>query len=53
MDIVREHSPEVLPVLEWAHGEYYAVDLPRLRRLQPGLLDFRGWLARHPGLLAA
>jgi hypothetical protein len=33
-------------VLEWAHGEYYRVDLPELRRRRPGLLDFRGWLAR-------
>jgi uncharacterized protein YbjT (DUF2867 family) len=52
LDVVRRHSPEVLPVLEWAQREYYRVDLAELRRRMPGLLDFRGWLARDADSVA-
>jgi uncharacterized protein YbjT (DUF2867 family) len=44
LDIVRRNSPEAASVFEWVNKEYYTTDIPALRRIHSGLMDFETWL---------
>jgi uncharacterized protein YbjT (DUF2867 family) len=46
MDVLWAGSPEAAKVFEWGNNGYYAVDLPPLREIHPGLMDFETWLAK-------
>jgi uncharacterized protein YbjT (DUF2867 family) len=46
LDVLWEHDPEVAKVFTWADATYYASDPASVRRIYPGLMDFRTWLAR-------
>jgi uncharacterized protein YbjT (DUF2867 family) len=47
MATLRELSTVAAIANEWLNERGYQADIPAVRALHPGLLDFKGWLARE------
>jgi uncharacterized protein YbjT (DUF2867 family) len=44
-ETVRARDPVLAEGLAWLNAESYRADIPALRTLHPGLMDFETWLA--------
>jgi uncharacterized protein YbjT (DUF2867 family) len=47
MDVIRQMSPAAAVANEWLNEGGYQADIPAVRQLHPGLLDFQTWLDRE------
>lgn len=46
IDAVRRQNEILARIYEWLNGEGYEVDVPALRSLHPGLMNFKTWLEK-------